>query len=591
MAHEPREFTSQGEHDISLAARERAELEARRQHQQQEDNPLTLRTSEIKFEEVDVQVGNEILTLRVPAGTPDDVIKQKAQELGAGAVAGPTTPQVTSTELPPPPTRKQKVREFVKELPAPLRIAAEVGPSIAGTIVGGVIGATPVGKFVGGPFVAGAAGGLAGETIAQATGLAPESTFAKVATTVAPAVGPIIAKGGKVVAGRFLKLPGVREALNITKLEAASQVLLDKGSEILAKAKGWSAATLFARVRAHNVGVNPDDLVHTLSVLKKLRNEVKPFRSHPEARKVLQTIKLVRKDLGVRVQTKAEIAAGKTVPAVKLADLLMTKRLIDQDIRAFEKSATALDVGVKLRASQRLSYAITRDLEVIARTSPQGGQVFATATAAVARARLEFGIDSLDQTVRRHLKELTVGGRVTENIVDVKSLRIALQNMKDKASAMYDRDFAFALRHELPKIDKFLREHEQFTVTIGQGGGLVLKGAAARATRIALGAITGGLIGAGTGVGTGVGVLTGGIIGSQATETLTGAMLTGVGRGMLARAIRASNGRVPIQTLETISQTSLGALRAGPFVSTESQVRETLADPGRLEAIKALSGE
>lgn len=546
-----------------------------------------------EFEEVEVRVGDEILTIRVPKGTPDEVIKQRVRELEARPSQRPTPLRGAGTVriFGVPGTSRAAVRGAVEALPAPLRFAAEAGPSIIGTVAGAAAGglAAPFTAGIVNPLTGAVAGGVAGELLAQETGLAPESTFAKVAAGTGPFVGPAVVKGGQLFLRGLGRVPGVSDAARILRVEEASQRLLQLGADVLAKGQGLlrhSADRLFEAVRRAGVQIKPQDLTSTLQTLDELATEVRPFRSRPEARQILRTIQTIRQDLGVRrpetvSRIRTDVADPDVarllpeqvaLPEIAFKDILRIRQLVGADVGSFERAA-----GVKLGAAKKMFGSIAEDVDRIAAAGGRTGRVATISKAAAQRAKLEFAVADFDALVRGHLKIL---GETGDQAVDLNAVRLGLRALTDPKDARFDKNFATALRGELPEIESFLERAAKLvqSTQVGPGGGLVIRGAAARATRSVLGLATGGLLGGAAGGGGGAAVgLAGGLLGAQAPELLRGALLTSRGRHVLERLIRAGRGRINMGALATLSQTLTQATRTE---SGREFIGEMVSSPG-----------
>ncbi len=498
------------------------------------------------MDEVDVQVGNEVQTFSVPSGMSDaDVVKQiqkltRAQvaPAGARAIQGPlgVVPKQT----------RAGVRSEIERLSGLQQFGAASALPLIGTGIG-----TGVGALTGpaAPFaipLLGGLGGLGGELLSQETGISPKSKAAAIASGVAPVVGPAIARGiqqlGKGAGFLVGRSPMARMAQSTISLEKGKEKALQLGIKILESQKGLlsrTAKVLFRAGRMKRASVNSTQLPSTRNALNLLSEEVQDFKSFPEGRQIIRTIKSVNEMLFAQ-------------PTVSLQRLQRVRQLIGASTRALESKA-----GIKLGASKKFFAEMSKDLDRIAEVPPGisvGKRASEQATlikAANQRAKLEFSVRDLNEIITKHSD--VVPGKRGFIEMNPKAILQEIELLTNPQSPNFDNNFASAFIDDLPEIKGLFAEMTEIMATSGAGGpgSLVLRGATAGAGRKTMVGL-----GAALGLGTGgiVGGTAGAMLGAQAPEMITSLLLTSGGRQGLKFFTTLGRGQLNLQKIAQLSQ-------------------------------------
>jgi len=488
------------------------------------------------FEEVDVQVGKEILTLRVPAGTSDADITAFVQQQSQPSSAAAPAPDGHGPLGIISPQFRQRVQQAQQAPADPLAFPAPLPPKVrtmmeqaalptAGAMTGAVLGA-PLGPA--GIAVGGALGGLLGEVTSQELGVSPESRTAMVLSGAAPLVGPVIGKAGKLLgkAGSFLarKSPPFRAAEAQAELEGLIAESGSLGTRVLSKQQGLlsrRAAVLFRAARQAKAQITAADLPRTQHALGELAAQAQGFRSLPEGRYLLRAIKQIQDDL---FQADRPITTN---------DFGQIRQLVGAATGRLETQA-----GVKLGGTKHLYGAMSDDLDRLAKGGGVTGKAAAWRQAAGQRAKLEFAVRDLEGVVSK--ATTTMRGEGDTVILNAKQVLDRLHLLTNPKSPGYDKNFASALQNELPEIRKFFEKVNSFTSPGSPAGpgSIVYRGATAKAGReIAqrlIGVATGEMI-AGT---------AGAMIGATAPEMITSLLLTQKGRQLMLAMARSGRGTV-----------------------------------------------
>ncbi|KKL26939.1 hypothetical protein LCGC14_2390240, partial [marine sediment metagenome] len=361
------------------------------------------------------------------------------------------------------------------------------------------------------------------------------------ASGVAPAVLPGIGRALRLGARGALRIPGVREAAGILRLEAIRDKSIVLGAEILKKAKGIiakPARVLFRAIRRQQVQIGADDLPRTLQALDAIEKELTPFAAQEQAAPLL----------GLITGMKTEMAKGD----ITFEMISRFRTLIGRQIGKFEAAG-----GFRLDGAKRLFKGLIRDIDdlpIRLQGKVRGGRALTgdeltraqkLFSAAPERAKLEFAVNDLNELIAKHTK---INPGQTEATINVTRILDTLKALTNPNSSQFDKNFSSAFKNEIPDMIKFFANANKELGARARGGELVVRGAAARASRALLGAATGGLIG---GAGAALG---GGIIGAQAPELITAALLSQRGRLLMTQLIRAGKGELNDRALATIGQ-------------------------------------
>ena len=295
-----------------------------------------------------------------------------------------------------PAEARGKVRETIEEQPGLLQLLAEITPSIGGALGGAALGA-PFGPP--GILAGGIAGGLAGETIAQETGVAPESELNLALAAGGPLLGTAAGAAFKGVRRLFgaasTKIPFAATARARNTVGSVVEEFESIGTRILGKQTGLlarSAGDLYGAVRNAGVVFPGKALNNTRDAISKLIQEMDATKSFPEVRQALNHLKKVDASIGPGKPSTILDISGNPIAApntVSIDTLVAVRQQIGVAIRRAESAG-----GVKLGAAKKAFATISDDLDKIAADPSLTGRAARLAKAAVQRAKLEFSVKS-----------------------------------------------------------------------------------------------------------------------------------------------------------------------------------------------------
>ena len=426
------------------------------------------------------------------------------------------------------PETRLPVRMAVEEEGFFTRLAAEAGPSAAGAVGGASIGASlggPAG-MVGGAII----GGIGGELIAQESGLAPESEF----NLALAGGGPLLGKGagelfrgvrrgvGKGVAGvSFSKAARAKNVMGraVNEFESVGTAILSKQKGLMAR----GADDLFDAARRSGVKVSPDTFKNTRKTMLELSvrlGKVAGTKQVKQARKVLKET--------------AEFLLSRD--GLTIDDILVARDNVGDAI-----ALASTTKGGKRAAgiAKKIFASMSDDLDTIATSPFKKGRQARLAKAAVSRAKLQFSVDTLEQGVARFTK--TKGKDVA---IDFSGMQQWLTNITNPKHKQFDKNFANALKEELPVLKKRLAELAEIASNASPGGpgALVLRGQGAKIGRNIGTTVVGGLLGAAAGGP--VGAAVGGVAGANLPEMMVAILTTKPGAAFLERAARMGAGQI-----------------------------------------------
>lgn len=445
-----------------------------------------------------------------------------------------------------------EVRRVVKSAPGIFPFLAEIGPATIGTGIGATLGASlgPPGVLGGGIL-----GGIAGEFLAQETGVAPASE----ANLALAGAGPLIGRGvgaatrlaGRAGGKAITMLPPARVARARVVAARAARELQSLGARILEKQKGLlarPAKDLYRAARKAGVKIAGGELVNTRRALVELRKELLPNKAFPEVAQALAVIEKIQRTLTGRVDP-SEFVRGASGEVIPLETFLATKgatRFIDfedfirarQNIGVAIRRATSVE-GVRLGGTKKVFAAMSKDLDDLAQRQPTK-RAARLAKAATQRAKIEFAVRDVERLVARFTTDIA-GEAGEEGItINAKGLLKAIRDLTNPKSKKFDKNFVDALGDQLPAIQKNLNTLVGLTGAGSPGGpgSIVVRGITARMGRT----VIGGLIGFGTAGALGAGA--GALIGASGPEMLTALLMSKPAMAFLEAAARAGRGEV-----------------------------------------------
>jgi hypothetical protein len=527
-----------------------------------------------EFEEVDIRVGEEIQTLRVPKGTSDEDIQSFVRQQSQPDTTIPEPEALPEGPLGiiSPETRAdvgQSLEEITSSIPVigdlpegirslPVQSALPVLGTAGGVALGLATGPlAPVAV----PVFAGI-GGFTGEILSQELGFSPNSKFAAFMSATGPIAGPAFGRFQK-LAKRFFgfaisKSPPARAAIARIQLGDAVKKGKTIGAEILERQTGLlgkKSKVLFRASKIVRAPIEPSDLANTRKALSLLKNEAEAFKSFPEGRQILRTIRQIEDDLlsqnrqipGGVVQDfiprqlppiGQEITEELKLPLIgaeiTTESLTRIKQLIGASTRRLEAAS-----GVKFGASKKFFSALSKDVDGLIAGGGRKGKAAFLAKAAGKRAKLEFAVKDLEDLVLGATGALKGEGDAV--VISGKRLLENLTKVTDPKSKSFNKNFAEALKDEMPKIVRFFEEVNQVSVVSPGGpGSIVYRGITA-----GVGATIGGVLGTPLGpIGQKIGAGMGAFAGAQAPEMITSLLLTPGGRKFLKATMKAGTGHI-----------------------------------------------
>ena len=429
------------------------------------------------------------------------------------------------------PEARQRARTAVNNAPGLIQLLAELTPSTIGATAGAALGAAggPVGVAVGAGL-----GGAAGEIFAQETGVAPRSNLNLGLAAAGPSASLAVRGAGKLVArgtGSLIRRsPFIKKSISVVEGEKATEKIGSLGSELLAKQRGLLArgsSELFQAVKKAGVKIAGRELDATRKALVELSQEIKPISVFPEAKQANQLIKNAIKSLsGVN----------------DLETVVRTRQLIGAAIRKAQNAG-----GIRLGASKKVFAALSDDLDRISQREGLTADAAKLAKAATQRAKLEFSVQEFEGAVSKFTAPSSDGG---EFVVNFKSLSKWFHDVTDPANPRFNKNFATALKDDIPEIRELLKKTAAVTgvgSAVGRGS-IVFRNLFARTGRTVVGGLLGGIMGGPAAAGLGA------LAFASGPEVIVAAMVSPKGRKLLEKAIRLGKGRISAQKWAVIGE-------------------------------------
>ncbi len=476
---------------------------------------------------------------------------------------------------------RRPVRRFVERQPSLIQFAAEAGPSIATTIEGARRGAalgTMVKPGVGtavGAVAGGMIGGGVGETLAQEVGLAPKSNLNIGLATAGPLLGPVTGgtfKGARRLAGTMITrgLPAARVARARNLMGQAVSEFESIGSSILSKTGGMlarSAYDLYGAARRAGVRIAPNLMSNTSKEIDEVIKELTPLQSFTDVASSIKSLQAVK-------DTILNNPKGAT-----LEQFITARSQIGAIIGRSRQG------GIKVNKAKNLFRAMTDDLNQIAESPFRKGRQARLAKAAVARAKLEFATQRLQDAVFQNMRQdPRLRGGIFVNFAGIKQWVDDVTNPKFKRK--FDKNFTEAMKEFLPDLKARLNELAKISKEVGSpagAGSIVMRGQSARIGR-GLGGAALGFLGTG---GTATGAAIGGLVFAQAPEMLVGLLTTPGGAAFLESAARWGKGNISMKAWQVGSQLLMrslgetGSMRVPPTIEAMESAQQPPAGAPR----------
>lgn len=430
------------------------------------------------------------------------------------------------------PESRAATRRKVQGGPGAAPFLTEMAPSAGGAAIGGTVGSLlgPLGTMGGA-----AVGGLAGEALAQETGVAPTSHLNLGLAAGGPLVGGVAGKafqGARRLGGlAATKAPFARAAVSQNAMSHAVNEFESLGTRIVGKQTGLMARStdnLFSAVRKAKVPISPDQLSKSQAAITELGNQLAPLKAFPEVKAAIKTLDTIQKTL--------------LGPDATLADILAARSLIGGVVKKAQNAG-----GVKLGSSKKVLSQLIDDMEAIASSPGLTGRQGKLAKAAVARAKLDFSIKSVERGVARFIKDTPELSGASFN---VKGFQKWFRDVTNPKHARYDKNLTSALKDEIPGIKSRLAELAKISNAGGPGGpgSLVVRQRTAKVGSAVLGGAL-GFVGFG-----GTGAAVGAVIGAQVPEMVLAALMTKTGAAFLTSAMKAGQGKINARTWAVLGE-------------------------------------
>lgn len=448
---------------------------------------------------------------------------------------------------------RPKVRKFMEErVPAPGRLAVEMGVPTAGTIIGAGLGG-----LVGGPpgvFIGGILGGLGAELLGQETGVEEESITGIIFSGLAPLFGPAIRTTGRLGAKFISKGPLARRATRILESENIIKEASSVADSILPKTP---SSRLYAGLSKMKAAIDPREFnnVRRVSsdILEQIPEEV--AGAFPEGRAI--------RGLAQKIPAifNPERFPHGTMPFHETQN---TIQLIGRMVGALEMRG-----GVKEGTSKLFYRAFMEDLDKIAISADtpiktRGAiRLFSQARQAF---KSEKSAEELTFIVSGATKTTPILGGETINMARVLD---QVKKLTDPKSRLFDKNFTAGLGPQKDTIINWIaKSNERLALSSLGAGELIVAGRWA-----ALGAGIGGTIGSfiAGGAGAAAGTAIGALAGTHVPYLISRALLTPKGRIILDMLIDFSTRKMnpsDIRKWQAVSQ-SLGKMIGKPQLDIE----------------------
>lgn len=459
---------------------------------------------------------------------------------GTGLRLQPIKPREGPLGIMPAETRGQ-VRSSIEKQPGLVQLAAEISPSVVGSIGGGVLGSGlgPMGT-VGGAML----GGMAGELLAQESGVAPNSELNMALAGGGPLLGPALGGGlrlgRRAIGATVERLPYVKVARARNILGRTVDEFESVGTRILAKQKGLLARTrgdLYKAAERAGVKVSDKAFASTKATILKLAKELEPISAFPEVRQSQKVLRQVAYTLltnpnGLSIET-----------------ILKVRSFVGAAVSQAEKKG-----GQPLGTAKQIFASLSDDLDRVASSPFKKGRQARLAQAAVKRAKLEFAVKDLEGAVSKFTTETADGVSI-----NFKRLSEWLRQVTDHRHPRYDKNFSSALKDEIPELKERLIKLAAIAEAGSPGGpgSLVLRSKGAKAGAAVFGGLL-GLVGAGP-----IGATVGAISGASMPEMLVAILTTKPGAAFLEKAVSLGKGSIHMREWIVAGEIALRALGEG----------------------------
>ena len=402
------------------------------------------------------------------------------------------------------------VRQAVSKLPAVPRMAVETLPSVLGSLLFPAVG------------------GVAGETVAQASGLAPADPV-NLGLSAIP-FGSLVAKGLQLGKAGLRFIPGIPKAASIIGKEKGAE-------EIGHGAQGLRpqppTKDLYATLARAGIRLKPHELPKTAKALDQIQAEALEFgTTFPEGKQLLDLIGRVR-----------EVIHNEPLDFDRVVRI---RRVLGQAVKKFELAS-----GERLGGAKVLTGAVIEDMDALTRSArPSVVGPAKTALEAIGSAKRDFAVDKLEEHIAHLIRKPAAVSNWFDDITNPKSAlgkEIESKNFRDSLGSNIQpiRDL----------LKRAVEAHERGKVGPGS---LVLRGALAAA-----GGGAGYLAGDISGIPGGefAGTTIGAVSGAMAPEHITRALLTPKGRSVLSWLLKTGEGWHTKRAFQALAQVTRGAGR------------------------------
>lgn len=516
-----------------------------------------------------VTVGEEVIHIQHEFGMSRDDVEEaarslrrnqiEAEKLNAEKLKAANAPDRGESEWLPEGVRPA-VREYVDEkLSPPVRLGAQIAPSM----IGGAVG-TAVSPFGGGPISL-AAGSAAGEWLGQEIGIIPRDNLSLILAGSAPLAINYGFRIPTVVGKALQRGPAFRQAIRTVMQEK-----LTLRAREIAKSLGYKpAGPIWDKIDNLGVTMPRENLAETAnflnSLIERLENIGGNFADANSAQSLAKGIldKIINKSHKVlkekpvlsaldpltglpktkadRLLESLDAANRPNVYEDVLNPELTIRSLADNMSQLGRQIGNLQGMGGLAEGSRKKLFQIFWDeMERIPKNIPTGKAVSLWRAARKATMK-ENAVDKFTKTVRDGFKAIPGEG----DLVQFRSNSVLdrLKGYVDETSELYDKNFSTALadNHQFKSALKFLEDSNKYAPKGAGPGGLIIAGKFAA---------MGGMVASAFGLPAGIGA----IAAVQLPERLTDFLLSRKGRGILKRVMNSGNGIIQDNTINAGTQ-------------------------------------
>lgn len=454
-------------------------------------------------------------------------------------------------------------------------ISQTVGPIVResvlptfGTGFGALVG-TPLGP--GGQLTGAMLGGAAGEYLNQVLGITPEDPQMIGFAGITSAAGPAAVKVGQKVLGRPIGL--IAEKLPITRIARANATMREAipelqslGTTVLQNTRGIKAQPakrLYDAVERSGVVIPASQFRRTTEKLGTLADELEGVSAFPDAKQALDYVR----------QLQQALEAGGD--PIGFQQIIKMRQNLGRMVELAEKAS-----GQRLGTAKQVFSSLQESLDFLAKSRGEAGVPARLLKRATERAKLEFSVSELEGQVARFTRVLPDRDAVE---IDINGIRNWLSAVTNPKHSEYNRNFAEAMKKNIPAIEKRLAALDKVASKFGSSpagpGSIVVRGIGAQTGRSVAGALFG--FGAAGGGAPAVIAGAGAMLGASLPEVLVAALSSPKALNVLNRIVATGKGRINIGRWAAFSQLVLHM--AMPRDQTRETIRGIRGTPAEVQ--------